>query len=108
MIGLELLWFMIIAHCLADMCWQPSFIAHNKNRKFVLMFFHALTVTGVISIALYIFNVFTFAAVFFLLWTHILIDTWKSRQPKDDDHFWCIYVDQGLHLLTMIIVVHMI
>lgn len=105
MLNFELLWFMIIAHCLADMCWQSSFISHNKNRKFVLMFFHALCVTGMISIPLYVFNVLTFATILFLLISHIMVDVWKSNQPKDDDHFWCIYVDQTLHLLCMILVV---
>ena len=101
-----LLYFMITAHCLADMCWQPSFIAHNKHRLFVLMVFHALTVSSVISIPMYIFGYECFAVgVIFLISTHILIDTWKSRQPKDDAHFWCLYVDQGAHLLAMIIIV---
>ena len=105
MIDFTLLYFMITAHCLADMCWQPSFIAHNKSRIPLLMFFHALTVSMVISIPMYIFGYKSFiVGVIFLISTHILIDTWKSNQLKDDDHFWCNYVDQGSHLLVMIIV----
>lgn len=81
---------------------QPSFIAHNKHRKFVLMFFHALSVTGVVSIVMYIFGIFTVLSVSGLLISHIIIDTWKSRQPKDDEHFWCIYVDQFLHFVFIV------
>lgn len=101
-----MLYFMVVGHCIADMCLQPSFIAHNKHRINILMFFHAFTVSSVASIPMYIFNHEHFViAVIFLTLTHIVIDSWKSRQPKDDDHLWCLYVDQGAHLLAMVITV---
>ena len=102
-----MIWFMIIAHCFADMALQPSFIAHNKDKRFILMFFHALMVTGSVTIPVFIFGTLTLNVVLVLLLSHIVIDSWKSRQPKDDKHFWCIYVDQGLHLLFIIIAAFM-
>ena len=101
--NLTLIWFMIVAHCIADMCIQPSFIAHNKGRIFGLMFFHALTVTGIITIPMFLFNSFSLQAIIILLVSHIIIDTWKSRQIKDDAHFWCNYVDQFSHLVFIVI-----
>ena len=102
--NLTLIWFMIVAHCIGDMCLQSSFIAHNKHRIFGLMFFHALTVTGIITIPMFLFDSLTLHAVIILLVSHIIIDTWKSRQPRDDEHFWCNYVDQFFHLVFILIV----
>jgi hypothetical protein len=32
-----------------------------------------------------------------------LIDNWKSKLPKTPEYFNAIYIDQGLHLITIII-----
>lgn len=101
---LILIWFMVVAHCFADMCWQSSFTAHNKGRLFGLMFFHALTVTGAISIPLFLLGTLTIPAIIILIISHMVIDTWKSKQIKDDEHFWCNYVDQFAHLVFIVIV----
>lgn len=87
---------------------QPSFLAKNKNRKPIIMFFHALMVSGVVSIPMYLFDVFEAPLILFLIVSHMTIDQWKSGVPKTDDYFYCIYIDQLLHLLAMCFVVGVI
>lgn len=106
---LILLFYMVIAHCYMDMN-QPSFLAKNKNRKPVIMFFHALMVSGVVSIPIYILvgvDIMFVLSVMFLVLSHMIIDKWKSGTPKDEEHFHYIYIDQGYHLLCMIFVATM-
>lgn len=102
----ELLFFMVVAHCLTDMN-QPSFLAKNKNRKPVIMFFHTFMVSGAVAIPMYLFGVFNVVYIGILIGSHMIIDQWKSGTPKDDEHLFYIYIDQGLHLLVMVIVAWM-
>lgn len=96
-------WFMVIAHMFSDMALQPSFFSKNKDKKPVLMLFHTMMVTGAVSIPIVLFGTLTYPIIIFLIVTHFAVDSWKSRVPKDDEHFWAIYVDQGLHLVCMLV-----
>jgi len=102
-----LLWFMIVAHCLSDMCWQSSFVSGRKGQKLVILFFHALCVTGAISIPMYILSdpleYMLPISIVYLIFTHVVVDHWKSNSPRDDEHFYYIYIDQLLHLMCIII-----
>ena len=97
-------WFLLVAHIIGDGAFQPSFVAHNKDKLFILMLWHSITVTGMISIPLFLMDKLNLYVIFFLVITHILIDSWKSRQPKDDEHLWCTTLDQVAHVLCIVIV----
>ena len=96
-------WFLIIAHMFADMALQPSFFAKKKAERPGIMLFHTMMVTGAVSIPIFIFGTLTYPIIAFLIVTHFIIDSWKSRVPKDDAHFYAIYLDQGLHFVCMIL-----
>ncbi|KKM77568.1 hypothetical protein LCGC14_1368670 [marine sediment metagenome] len=100
-IKIMLLWF---AHCLGDMVFQSNFMAEYKNKFWYAMFSHVFIWTMCVSLVLHYFGIFTYWKFIFLFVGHWIMDMWKSKQPKDDEHRWCMYVDQGWHLTQVIAV----
>ncbi len=100
------LYLMILAHLLYDFHWQGAFIADNKGKRIFLLFIHALTWTMFVSLPLFYFEMpLPIWKPLFLFVTHFFVDMWKAKQPKDDAHFYLIYIDQAIHLLTILAVV---
>ncbi len=97
-------YFMVLAHLLYDFHWQGDFIAQNKGRYFFILFIHALTWAMLLCAVLMYFDMFAEWKYVFLLTTHMAADSWKSKLPKTPDYFWGIYVDQGIHFATIVIV----
>lgn len=101
-----ILYLMILAHLLYDFHWQGSFIADNKGKRLFLLFIHALTWAMFVGLPLIYFKDNYFALkIVFLFGTHFFIDYWKSHQPRTEENFYLIYIDQALHLLSILIVV---
>jgi len=94
----------LLAHLLYDFHWQGPFIAEFKGKYDFILFVHALTWTLILCVPLYALGTFAWWKLGFLFITHFFIDRWKARKPKTPENWNLIYVDQGLHLLTMIIV----
>jgi hypothetical protein len=94
---------MLLAHFLYDFHWQGPFIAENKGRRIFLLFVHAITWTMLVSLPMFYFGNFSIVAFLFLFITHFFIDKWKAKQPKTDDKFYLVYIDQGFHFITIII-----
>lgn len=103
--GLEMIFWLVFAHIIGDMSLQTEFIAMNKGKKWYLMFCHIMIYTGVIGIALLLLNIFNWWGVLWIAVSHYAMDKWKSLQPRDEAHFWQIYLDQGWHYLQLIIMV---
>ena len=94
----------ILAHLLYDFHWQGEFISQNKGKRLFLLFIHALTWSLLVWCAFSInlkVGLFEFA---FLFVTHFLSDYWKSHQPKTDENFYQIYIDQTIHFASILIV----
>lgn len=100
-IELGLLWF---AHCMGDMVLQTNFIANFKSKFLYAMFTHVFVWTAVICLVLAYLGLFQMWKFAFLFVGHWFIDRWKSGQPRDKEHQWCIYVDQFLHLAQIMFV----
>jgi hypothetical protein len=96
--------FVLLAHLLYDFHWQGDFIAQNKSKYPFILAVHALTWTLCIAAVLWYFHALQSWHIPFLAITHYNTDWWKSRLPRTPEWFWAIYVDQGIHLLTLIIV----
>ena len=94
-------------HFMADSAFQPSFISQNKNRKWGLLFFHALTSATLVAISFVFFDVYSTWKFITIIVTHMAIDKWKSNTPRDEAHFYCIYIDQGLHIVINTILLFM-
>jgi len=103
----KLLYLLLLAHLLYDLHWQGPFIAEFKGKYDFILFIHALTWTMLLGLPLWALSAFTWWKFGFLLVTHLFIDRWKARKPKDRAHWNLIYVDQALHLVTMLIVAYL-
>ena len=94
----------LLAHLLYDFHWQGSFIADNKGKRIFLLFVHCLTWAIMIWLIGYFVAGWGTWKLIFLFVTHFVCDYWKSHQPRTDENFYLIYIDQAIHLITLIIV----
>jgi uncharacterized membrane protein len=91
---------LILAHLLTDFILQPGRWIESRNQKHfrsVHLYLHGL-VTALV--ALLLIGLHYWWVVLIVLVTHILIDGWKSYQPKETRYF---LIDQGLHLLVILV-----
>ncbi|KKL07219.1 hypothetical protein LCGC14_2588190, partial [marine sediment metagenome] len=86
------------------MVLQTPFIAKHKGRDWMLMMDHIILYAGPIIFTLVFFERYQLWKAIFILVGHLLPDLWKSRQPKDEAHWYCLYIDQGIHLFQLIMV----
>jgi hypothetical protein len=94
----------LLAHLLYDFHWQGPFISEFKGKSKFILFVHALTWTMFVSAVLWWFGALAPWKFALLLVSHLLVDGWKCRLPKTPEWFWAIYVDQGIHLLSLMAV----
>jgi hypothetical protein len=99
-----LLGALLLAHLLYDFHWQGPFIAENKGKRPFLLFVHSLTWSMLLCFVLYLFGVLSWWQLPFLLFMHGITDYWKSHLPHDDAHFYLIYIDQAIHVMTILVV----
>ena len=93
--------WLLFAHHLADVAFQPSWLIANKKKHWFSIYEHAMVWTGIVSLTLLVLGVEpTLWKMLFLLIGHFLIDFFKYKQ---EDWFW-IYPDQLAHYLQIIIV----
>ena len=95
----------ILAHLLYDFHWQGDFIAMNKGKYIFILFVHCITWALFIWLIGYFMAGWLVWKLAFLFATHFICDYWKSHQPKTDKNFYLLYIDQAVHLLTLIVVV---
>lgn len=98
------LFLLVWAHCMGDMTFQSTFIAQNKGTSWLPMLSHIVIYSGTVTIGLIALSLFTWWNPILLLVSHLMIDRWKSRLPKDPDHWNCLYYDQAMHLAIILIV----
>ncbi len=98
------LFILIYAHCMGDMIFQSDFIAKNKGKSILPMLSHITIYTGTVLIALIFTGMYSWWKPLFLLLGHLAIDSWKSRVPKDKEHWNCLYYDQAMHLAQIVAV----
>jgi hypothetical protein len=95
---------LVLAHLLYDFHWQGPFIAEMKGKSWFILGVHALTWALLLCAVLWARGSLVPWHLPFLFITHFGTDAWKSRQPKTPETWNLIYVDQGIHLLTLVAV----
>ena len=103
----ELLCWMLGAHFIGDMALQSQWVAELKAKRFYILLSHCIIWTVCVCIPLKLSGLppeRLGAAAIFLLSGHVLIDSWKSKKPKDDAHWHLIYIDQSLHFLQILFI----
>ncbi len=91
---------LILAHLLTDFILQPTSWVKNRNKKHfqsVYLYLHGL-VTALVALLLIGFQYWWVGIV--ILFTHIVIDGWKSYKPNEAKYF---LIDQGLHVLVILV-----
>jgi hypothetical protein len=99
--------WLLFAHFLGDIAFQSDWQAQNKGKKWYVMLSHAMIWGACISMALQYLGIFSLWKAILLVLGHIVIDSWKCRQPKDDAHWWMIYPDQFAHLCQLLVVFYL-
>lgn len=100
---------LILVHLLYDFHWQGQFVADNKGKYPFVMFIHSLTWALCLFFVLYLFGITSYFALIFWFVTHFAIDDLKCMLiSKYKQGFWTLYLDQFLHLITIIVPVLMI
>ena len=94
----------LLGHLLYDFHWQGAFVAEWKAKNNFILSVHALTWALITALPFYVVGDAPYWLAGFLFATRLVVDAWKSRCiPKDDSHFWAIYVDQGIHFATLVV-----
>ena len=96
--------YMLLAHLLYDFHWQGPFISAEKGKRPFLLAVHSATWAFLLCAVIAVTSSLAWWHWPLLYATHYIVDFWKSQQPKTDETFWMIYVDQALHLVSIVIV----
>lgn len=101
---ISLLTNLIVLHFIADFPLQGEFLANFKGKFDYLLFAHSIIWAGFISLGLLVLGEFQNWKFLFLLVGHFFIDRWKARkEDKTNALTKDLWVDQGLHLIQLII-----
>ena len=101
---IETIIFLIFGHFIGDFALQSDWQAQNKGKYWYVMLSHGMIWTGVISVVLLYYDIFELWKVVFLLFGHIIMDTWKTTKPKTPEAWKYIYPDQAWHIIQCVIV----
>lgn len=106
-----LLWWVFVAHILADWPLQGPWIAENKGKYWIVMLAHCIAWTGFVCMPLSAFYVLVWWKIPFLLIGHYIIDTWKAKKWENkaeevttEEFMKYVYIDQFLHLIQLAVV----
>ena len=99
---MQIIWLIkiILAHLLTDFVLQPTGWIESRNKKHfssVHLYLHGL-ITAIA--ALLMIGIHYWAIALIILFTHTIIDGWKSYQPNETKYF---LIDQGLHLAVILV-----
>ena len=93
--------WLIIAHYIGDWGLQNQFMAMTKGRWWLVMLSHSILWTGCVCIALQYLGIYTLWKFVFLVIGHYVMDKWKTTKDGWSPY---IYIDQGWHLIQLVIV----
>lgn len=91
---------LLLVHFLYDMHWQGSFVSNGKRNSNFILSVHAVTWALCVSVPLYLVGTLTWEQVFFLLWTHWLMD-WSKCHRLPTNKQWPLILDQAVHIATL-------
>jgi hypothetical protein len=99
--------WLLFAHHLADVAFQPSWLIENKKKHLWAIYEHVAIYAGVLSFALWFIGSFELWQFWYFLIGHFIIDTFFYRVlpviRKEPKQYWYVYPDQALHYLQIFI-----
>jgi len=99
-----LLWWLLVAHVIADWCIQGDYVATNKGKHSIIMLAHCIAWAGIVCIPLAIFKVLVWQKIPFLVVGHFVIDSWKVQQQDNTKFLRHLCIDQALHICQLLVV----
>ena len=100
--------WMLLAHLLYDFHWQGVSIGENKSKYKSILGLHSLTWALIVYAPIFIYTgVLSLDFISFLFVTHFFTDAWKGMYPTEDQYFWTLYVDQVIHLVSMLVILYL-
>ncbi len=96
---------LLLAHLLYDFHWQGPFIGEMKGKFWFILGVHALTYALCLWGVLYLFGMASWGKLIVLLVSHFAIDAWKARYTKLPLLGVALWIDQGLHVVVMVMCV---
>ena len=104
--SLRVLMLLVLVHLLYDFHWQGQFVAEWKAKSEFIMAVHVLTWALLVLAVLYWLTGPVAAWKLAMLpITHYLTDTWKYRQKRLAPLGAALYIDQGIHIVTLVMAV---
>lgn len=97
MTPVELLFWLVAAHFVADFGLQTAFLFAEKGRSWYILLAHCAIWTGVCSLPLHWADTLVWWKPVVLVAGHFVCDRWKAKQPSDEAHWWMMYLDQAFH-----------
>lgn len=96
---------LLVAHHIADVAMQPSWLIEAKKKHLWAIFEHVMIYAGVLSVVLYYFDSFEYWMFFYFLIGHFIIDSYFYRflpwyLDIEKQYHW-VYTDQALHYLQI-------
>lgn len=95
---------LLLIHLLYDFHWQGSFIADYKSKSWFILGVHSITWGLCIYGVMYLFAEQQPWMLPFLIGTHFVIDAWKTRWTSLAPLGAALWIDQLLHLITLLII----
>lgn len=99
----ELFW-LLFAHAMGDVPFQPPSIVNNKHKSFVMLCVHSIIWGGCLTIALLYIGKFYEWKLWFLIIGHFLCDGISSNLVQYSKSKWIGFGDNLFHLLQLLIV----
>jgi hypothetical protein len=94
---------LLFVHCVFDFYLQGRFVAENKTKSFYILFTHAFIVSAGIWLSRYFWDKSqNYLWLIILTLSHGITDRWKGSHTEMEWNRRNI-VDQGIHVLTIIL-----
>lgn len=98
--------YLLVAHHIADVWGQPSWLIENKKKHLWAIFEHVMIYAGVLSLTFWFLGIYEIWMFWYFLIGHFIIDSFFYRvlpiirdEPKQ---YWYVYPDQLLHYLQIV------
>ncbi len=96
---------MMLVHLLVDVHWQNGALYAGKKKHILYLFIHAFTWGLGIWIVGYWLAGFALWKLAVLTVSHAISDYWKCRVQITDETFYATYIDQAIHLLSIVLMI---
>ena len=105
---MELGFYLLLAHYLADFPLQGDFLANFKSKNNYLLMCHVIIYSLTVGVFLDYLGLYVTWKLILLIISHTFIDYWKCHYAsKETALTTSLYIDQALHLIVLLICLYL-